>query len=209
MAQAIGARKNAWREKARLQSTEADITLSKQRSSTKHTIDKSKRNHWKENTSMLSTNASDGKLWKILRGIDKQRPRFTPRSPIGGETWSPRKKATLFLKQCIQKGKINFTGTEERKEYRKKMDLALSTLETSTAKAFSYARLDQIIKSMDPKKACGPDHVEIEFLRQLSQLGKHRLLRLLNRSFETGATPAAWRHDEIISIEKPDKPGEF
>lgn len=183
--------------------------MSEQRKKTRATVNGAKRNQWHETATDLSAHAPDGKIWTILRSLENKSPRYTQKAPVAGENWSSKKKATWFPKQCIEEGKIDTQNARCRNQYRKVMDEQKRIQRPLTTPPITMEELEALLQGMDPKKACGPDHVEIEFLREISQLGKRRILNLFNRSYRSGYTPASWRSAEIISIPKPGKPGEF
>ena len=57
-------------------------------------------------------------------------------------------------------------------------------------------------------KAPGPDKVHNEILKQLGIEERHKLLKLINRTWTTGILPKQWKKATIIPIQKEGKPGD-
>ena len=70
---------------------------------------------------------------------------------------------------------------------------------------FSHWELEMALRKGKGTSA-GPDGVRPLLLRQLSRLGKDKLLQLLNRSWREGQVPTAWKRATIVPLPKPDKP---
>ena len=66
------------------------------------------------------------------------------------------------------------------------------------ADGFTSRELDSVIRMLPSKTEPGPDEVESLFLKHLGNIGRSRLLGLLNKSWQTGYVPAAWRVVPLI-----------
>ena len=71
---------------------------------------------------------------------------------------------------------------------------------------FTSRELDSVIRMLPSKTAPGPHEVESLLLKHLGKIGRSGLLGLLNKSWQTGYVPAAWRVVTLIGIPKPADP---
>ena len=85
-------------------------------------------------------------------------------------------------------------------------DCSCGGARTGMCGPFSMAELEMALSKIKAGKSPGPDRVANDLLKQLSPLGKHHLLELLNRSWSANEVPASWRTAEIVPIPKKGKP---
>ena len=71
--------------------------------------------------------------------------------------------------------------------------------------AFSTDELETALWKAKSGKAAGPDQIANEMLKNLSAVGKERLLNLLNRSWAEGICPGLCKLGETIPYPKPGK----
>ena len=73
-------------------------------------------------------------------------------------------------------------------------------------KKFTRTELDNSLKKCKLGKAPGPDEVTSDMLIQLSEYGKDMLLKIINKTWDSGSLPQVWKTAHITPILKNGKP---
>ena len=203
VATSVDKRRTAWKQFLRDKTPQSRQELHEQQEATARAIRTANMNAWKDTVQEMSACDSITKMWQVMKGMDRSRKPFQPRTLKGFANMSDRKTAESFLQTFISSTKKKGKETTHRNAYRQQMDKAMHLWRQQETDKFKIGELDAAIDSMKVKRAAGPDDIQISFLKQLSANAKDKLLRLYNRSYAEGTTPGAWRRAEMISIEKP------
>ena len=73
---------------------------------------------------------------------------------------------------------------------------------------FTRAELDRELGALPSRRATGLDKIANEMLQHLGEIGRGRLLDLINMSWLRSEIPSAWTKVEIVPILKRVKPPE-
>ena len=73
-------------------------------------------------------------------------------------------------------------------------------------KKFTRTELDNSLKKCKLGKAPGPDEVTSDTLIQLSEYDKAMLLKIINKTWDSGSLPQIWKTANIVPILKNGKP---
>ena len=71
----------------------------------------------------------------------------------------------------------------------------------------AYFTIKELKIALNSKKnsAPGADTIHYEMLKQLPERNKYTLLKLINKSWEKGELPIAWKESTITPLLKPNK----
>ena len=169
-----------------------------------------KRISWRETCSKLDLNKDGKKAWGLLHNLEgsKRRENPKPLNSEGKKIFNEKEKANHLNK---------YLAGVSKSVRRKVLDKALWSLHKKKQKApscndqpfeqsFSLQELNRAIKKAAPKKAPGPDKVTNEMIANLGDLAKLRLLQYINRTWNEGQLPAAWRTAKVTPVLKKGKP---
>ena len=169
-----------------------------------------KRTSWRETCSKLDLNKEGKKAWGLLHNLEgsKRRENPKPLNSDDGKIFDEKQKANHLNK---------FLAGVSKSVRRKVLDKALWSLHKKKQKApscsdqpfeqeFSIQELNRAIKRAAPKKAPGPDKVTNEMIAHLGDLAKLKLLQYINRTWNEGQLPAAWRTAKVTPVLKKGKP---
>ena len=67
------------------------------------------------------------------------------------------------------------------------------------------SEVEDILKSLDPKKATGPDEVPAKVLKETAATIAPSLCRMFNRSLAEGYIPSDWKLANVVPVHKKDE----
>ena len=170
----------------------------------------SKKQTWEKKTANLDLRKDSRKAWSLLDKLSGKNRRTNP-EPIEteyGKAATDAKKSEAFNK---------FYSTPKKKDNRHHTDRAFKRLtrmmerragphRSTFVEKFTRTELDNSLKKCKLRKAPGPDEVTNDMLVQLGDYGRGMLLKIINRTWESGQLPHAWKTATIMPILKKGKP---
>ena len=170
----------------------------------------SKKQTWEKKTANLDLRKDSRKAWSLLDKLSGKNRRTNP-EPIEtehGKAATDAKKSEAFNK---------FYSTPKKKDNRHHTDRAFKRLtrmmerragphHSTFVEKFTRTELDNSLKKCKLRKAPGPDEVTNDMLVQLGDYGRGMLLKIINRTWESGQLPHAWKTATIMPILKKGKP---
>ena len=170
----------------------------------------SKKQTWEKKTANLDLRKDSRKTWSLLDKLSGKNRRANP-EPIEtehGKAATDAKKYEAFNK---------FYSTPKKKDNRHHTDRAFKRLtrmmerragphRSTFVEKFTRTELDNSLKKCKLRKAPGPDEVTNDMLVQLGDYGRGMLLKIINRTWESGQLPHAWKTATIMPILKKGKP---
>ena len=162
----------------------------------------------------LNRPAALGRVTKILRRMEGATADVCPGQAINGDRGQlvaeDRVKAEAFAR--------TYASVSSHTRHRRRDRAVKAQLKTVLAapcscagrrsgacQPFSKQELEDQLRKLKNRKAPGPDDVCAEHLKHLGPAAQGALLRLINRSWSSGAVPSAWRRAVIVPIPKAGK----
>ena len=170
----------------------------------------SKKQTWEKKTGNLDLRKDSRKAWSLLDKLSGKNRRTNP-APLEteyGKATTDTKKSEAFNKfYAATKRKDNRQNTDRAfKRLTRMMERRAGPHRSVFAEKFTRTELDNSLKKCKLKKAPGPDEVTNDMLVQLGDYGRGMLLNIINRTWESGRLPNAWKTATIMPILKKDKP---
>ena len=204
------------RARARIDPTAGDEWRRAEKA-TKDVITKARQDSWRDFASGLSLKTDATELWRTIHSIDGRTPttRRDDAYLLGKKTLSrDRAKADAFMRTYAQISHLPPRVREDR-PIKHRLTTFLRTpctqcghrRETCCA-PFTRTELDHELGGLPSRRATGLDKVANEMLQHLGEIGRDRLLDLVNMSWLRCEVPSAWTKAEIVPILKRGKPPE-
>ena len=169
-----------------------------------------KRAKWRKTCSQLDLNKNGNKAWRLLHNLEGSKRKENPK-PLQSENkkvFNGKEKANLLNR---------FLAGVSKSKRRKTLDRSLWSLHRKKVKApgcnnqpfeqeFSMQELNSAIRKAAPRKSPGPDKVTNEMISHLGSFARLRLLQFINRTWNEGKLPTAWRTAKVTPVLKKGKP---
>ena len=210
-AEAIRARKRAFRHFHRSSTIENLIVFKKARALARRTIKAAKMASWRTYVSTLNRFTPSHQVWARIKRIAGQ---FCSVSlPVlhvaGRDVMHPAEVVDAI--GCALTERSSGGNTDPHSErYRARCEATAINFATSEAlpynEPFTIHELQSAISSLK-SVAEGPDGIHNEMLRHLTQYAQAKLLATFNTLWRQGDFPEAWKDAVVIPILKPGKTG--
>ena len=158
------------------------------------TVLENKREFWRTFASTLSSRTPGTEVWNTLKGLDGQaRKQLTLTPTIQGSRVAKTniEKANMAMatyaavrRVLVESGKQKNASQSVRKR------LNATPIEHEIAEKFTMAELEAVLKTTK-NSACGEDGISPLMLKNLLEVGKLKLLRLFNTTWNEGRVPTA------------------
>lgn len=161
---------------------------------------------WQEKLSTLTVH--DKTIWPMAKALQK---RGTPNPPLitaRGIALNSLDKAEAIA-DVLERAFTPNEPDQSTPDLGAHMEQVLSTAVTAAVPhevLCTPEELVSILKSLNPRKAPGPDLVSSRLLLQLPGTAVARLFEIINSSINLGYFPRAWKAARVVSILKPGKP---
>ena len=173
-------------------------------------IKAAKRQKWRDFCSTLNYRSDLTKVWKVVKSYSKN---------IGDTNIPYLKHNNEFIKDSIEKANLfakQFSHISSSENYDKEFlthkvifenehaDLFMkqSNDEKAFNIKFTHKELQKVLKKTKITTP-GADMLSYEMFKHMSEYGKEIVLTFINKIWNTGDIPDAWRHAIIIPILKP------
>lgn len=113
--------------------------------------------------------------------METSRGASTSMCPPNGSPWLDISRAKWIVWGEKRKARTLGKRNKRRVLHRKALNHYNSAVCQASPVVFEMAQLEAVLREMDGKREGGPDEVGIAFLTRLPQLGRQRLLDLINR----------------------------
>ena len=148
----------------------------------------SAKNYYEKNTSKILDNVRNGtEFWEAIRKFKNH---------------NQRTKIQIDPIEYFEYLSLNNPVVSESKSPYPQAVISDPELDSE----FKYEELDLILHNLKNGKACGPDKISNEFIKNLPKVGKEFLLNLLNQILELEKVPAGWVDAEIFLVFKKGDP---
>ena len=143
----------------------------------------------------------DDKLWwKITKNIYKNGSNSSALNPPllinGKQTESNLEKANAFNNFFTQASTLELRGDEETPDTDVEATINIIRVPAETVK--------EILKTLKPNKACGPDNITPRVLRETAEEISPSIARLYNFSLASGTFPYIWKIANITALHNKD-----
>lgn len=207
---AINKRKQALRQ-FQAQPTHSNLENIKiLRAKARKTINKSKRESWKNYISKLNTRTSSKTIWKMIKRIQGKKSSGSVahlKNPDGSFI-TEKKNIANRLADTFSKHSSSdnydprFQKYKDNKEKVKLNFKSNNNEEYNTE--FEYHELEQALK-LCKDSATGPDEIHYQIIKHLPFTSLVTLLKLYNHIWTSGKMPDSWKEATVIPIPKPGK----
>ena len=163
---------------------------------------------WKSTCEGFNFKTSSREAWSLVRKLEGKRASHgvEPLEVNGKTLLSARAEAEAFTRHYTRVGGSNSQASKRmiekvRKEWEKRPSVANRLFQTE----FTKAELEGALRKSKHGKAPGRDGVTQEMLLHMGPRARTLMLRLFNRTWESGTTPTAWRTAVVVPILKKGK----
>lgn len=143
-------------------------------------------------------------VWSITNRIIKSKPLSQPPATLqrsdGSYSSDSRETARILIDQFYPDDTSDVT--EEQKNQRRQLN---KPVDTPAEPPFSTDEIIETLKSMNPKRAPGSDHLTADICLQFAKAFPKLITDLLNRCLELGYFPEIWKIAYAKIIPKPNK----
>ncbi len=172
-------------------------------------IAEAKLNAWRAVIEDATPDRDDTKMWRIIRSLKDAPDSNAPNEAMKyGDrlVTDDRRKADIFARHYAGVSDLPMSKADRRENLLLRKRLSQLRKSPLVHEPITADELNEAIRRMKPRGACGPDSIPPSFLIHMGPLARQELLSLFNCSLSTGLVPQAWRNAEIIPILKSGKP---
>ena len=159
---------------------------------------KSAKDHFEQRqVDKINNFPSSRPWWQTVKGLFKAQNKSTAIPALsqqdGSITNDPYEKATSFNKFFLENSKIDTTGATLPDT---------KFLSTARLTSITFTRTDilDILKSLDPNKASGPDYINPKMLKHTAVHICSSLTRLFNMSMQQNKFPSLWKKANVSPL---------
>ena len=179
----------------------------------KQTLLRIKKECWEQFCSQLTYKTNSRVLWNQIKKFNGKPFKPVSTLVVNNIRYSEnRQKAEILTDQYV---KVSSDETHCIEFQRKKIDEDLrinrlfeDNMELDNDQPYNaYFTIKELKIALNSKKnsAPGADTIHYEMLKQLPERNKYTLLKLINKSWEKGELPIAWKESTITPLLKPNK----
>ena len=170
-----------------------------------------KERSWKEFVEEIGAAEDQTKIWRVLKSLSGKTVRSCKNEVLvhqGKALLGSSAKAEAFMSTYAKVSRMKLE--KEDRPIKKAASKVTRDQEVAYEEEgpFAISELDTALRSMKAKGAPGDDDIAPRLLQNLGYKGREILLKMLNRSWEEGFCPQAWRDAIIIPLLKSGKPAE-
>ena len=209
---AVNTREKARRALEKEPNDENKINYNKECAKVKLSVNRAKREHWRNTTGNLNLAQDGTKAWSLLNNLSGDNRRQNPKPmTIENETIAEdQKKAEIFNKHFASISKATPNEVEHKAKIQdlKIKEKAPNVGEATFEENFTLFELNRAMKKLKARKSPGQDKIHNEMLVHLGLEGKRAVLSLINFTWQKKLFPKAWRNAVVSPILKKGKPQE-
>lgn len=172
----------------------------------KSKIKEFKNNQWDKKVEGL--NSMDGSVWKMTKALIGNNIIIPPlQNNLGRMVYTPLEKANA-LAQVLEDA---FTpnrdpiNNQHNEIVQTSVQQALAKRTNCLPRYTDSAELREIVRTLKPKKAPGPDNIQNIVLRHVPTKALEHLANIINSSLNLGHFPNQWKEAKILAFPKPGK----
>ena len=196
------------------------ITFKRNRAKFKLVISEAKKNYWEKYCSELSYHSKLSNVWTTVRNLKGNSRQNKISLNIKGKQLQDKKEianefANMYKEISSNKNLDNdvinlrrntvIQMLETKKQIDKKTGDLVKTDITSLNDHFNINELENVLSTLNKKSSPGIDEVPYLYYINSPDSAKEFLLKILNKSWETGEIPVNWKQALVKPILKPSK----
>ena len=165
-------------------------------------IDKYKREKWKEKVEEIDAKTNSTKLYKLIKFLNGKNNGSAGNEGIkfkGKYISNPSNIANSFNKQYTSV--VKHSSSKETR----KISKSIRKNNLSDSPKYTSSQTKDAIKKSKASKAIGPDGISNLHLKHIGPKGLEFLTQIYNLSLETCQIPTIWKSSIIIPLPKPGK----
>jgi len=213
----IDKRNTARNKLKRIKSLENQITYKRLKAVAQIKLKHKSNTYWHEYCNTIDKNTKLGSVWKKLKRMTNNQDSFGVETIKVGDTeaLTSKEKADLLAQSyeyisANTNYNLDFSRTKTARENIIKQQVKTKIAENTNIPSFKedigLNELKYGIKCCKKDKSAGPDEITYEMLKNLPPEFLEVVLKFLNKIWQDGNLPEAWKHAIILPFRKPAKP---
>ena len=164
------------------------------------------RESWHEKTQSLNMEKDTYKLWQLTKTLNgDHREKKQTVLEVQGQLQTGKIAANTFAATYAKDSFVTMPAERTRAVRQETRELGHNSNSSCMTSPIRMDELISAIKALRCKKAPGPDGVSNDMIKHFGPNTKHTLLKIINRSWRTGAVPSAWKKAHVVPIHKKGK----